>query len=476
MSAYNFFFRDQRNKILETTGGVPDEETKKSFEDIGRVIGQRWREIEPDELAKYQELAKEDAERYKVEMKVFYEEELAMMCSGNAKVASFAEDDKKPAAGQQLADQTQLMQLMQQGVSPSSIAPAAPVGAMAAVVHANTNQTAPNVMNVEQLGQLQNMLQNGNGTSPPGNFNKQDLLQEIISQRSAIQQRLVALLQESEMLRVKDRLLEQLLSSLTGVPGTGTNSSTSGVSGLNQTTQESFLQNGQLSSPPVFNNNFGNNAGLAQATMPSFGQFANQQQGMAADNTALLNQLMASQLQQQQFSTNTATPAAAATPSANQDTTTSEENSDQAAAANQNTSTPQPPTNMQALLAQNGTGGMNQAQSLTQNEAGGVNQAQALPQNGAGGMNQAQSLAQNGTGGMNQAQSLAQNGTGGMNQAQSSAQNGIGGINPAQFAAAFGFTGAPFNTNNSTQPPPDVAALIAQIMSSQQNQSKPQGN
>ena len=51
-----------------------------SFEEIGRMIGQRWRAIKEDELVKYKELAKRDSERYRDAMKTFYKEELALMC------------------------------------------------------------------------------------------------------------------------------------------------------------------------------------------------------------------------------------------------------------------------------------------------------------------------------------------------------------------------------------------------------------
>jgi hypothetical protein len=45
----NYFFRDQRNAILNSGGGTADGDVKKSFQDIGRLIGKRWREIQPGE-------------------------------------------------------------------------------------------------------------------------------------------------------------------------------------------------------------------------------------------------------------------------------------------------------------------------------------------------------------------------------------------------------------------------------------------
>ncbi|KAK1737334.1 hypothetical protein QTG54_012201 [Skeletonema marinoi] len=61
MSAYNFFFREERANILsESTKKTEEGEAAEptSFEDIGRIIGQRWRAIDPDELAKYKEMAR----------------------------------------------------------------------------------------------------------------------------------------------------------------------------------------------------------------------------------------------------------------------------------------------------------------------------------------------------------------------------------------------------------------------------------
>ena len=47
----NYFFRDQRNEIIQSSGGSDgDASKKKSFQDIGRIIGQRWREIQPAEV------------------------------------------------------------------------------------------------------------------------------------------------------------------------------------------------------------------------------------------------------------------------------------------------------------------------------------------------------------------------------------------------------------------------------------------
>jgi HMG (high mobility group) box len=104
LSAYNFFFKEEREKILRVVlaeditkvENDPDSEDylsddmlvrlrkpggKVSFEEMGKLIGQRWKKIEPDRLAKYSELASEDTERYKKEMQTYNGRQEAKMRS-----------------------------------------------------------------------------------------------------------------------------------------------------------------------------------------------------------------------------------------------------------------------------------------------------------------------------------------------------------------------------------------------------------
>jgi len=104
LSAYNFFFKEEREKILKVvqaedpekvdndpeSGDYIDEETLKrlrkeggkvSFEEMGKLIGQRWKQIDPDRLAKYSEMASEDTERYKKEMQTYNGRQEAKMRS-----------------------------------------------------------------------------------------------------------------------------------------------------------------------------------------------------------------------------------------------------------------------------------------------------------------------------------------------------------------------------------------------------------
>ena len=91
LSAYNFFFKEEREKILkvvlaedpakvendpqtedymspEQLAKLRKEGGKVSFEEMGKLIGQRWKNIDPDRLSHFADLATEDTERYKKEM------------------------------------------------------------------------------------------------------------------------------------------------------------------------------------------------------------------------------------------------------------------------------------------------------------------------------------------------------------------------------------------------------------------------
>jgi len=89
LSAYNYFFKEERVKILKAvlegdgTGATDpemDEEMMKklkkeggkvSFEEMGKLIGQRWKDISEERLAHYTSLAQSDTDRYKKEMEAW---------------------------------------------------------------------------------------------------------------------------------------------------------------------------------------------------------------------------------------------------------------------------------------------------------------------------------------------------------------------------------------------------------------------
>lgn len=131
LSAYNFFFKEEREKILKVVlAEDPDkvendpnsedyldedmlrrlrkEGGKVSFEEMGKLIGQRWKNIDPDRLTRFNELASEDTERYKKEMQGYNGRQEAKMRSEASKPpASFtgrqdmakAQDSRMPPGG-----------------------------------------------------------------------------------------------------------------------------------------------------------------------------------------------------------------------------------------------------------------------------------------------------------------------------------------------------------------------------------------
>jgi HMG (high mobility group) box len=125
LSAYNFFFKEEREKILkvvladdptkvendpesedylsdEMLGRLRKEGGKVSFEEMGKLIGQRWKNIDPDRLTRFSELASEDTDRYKKEMVDYNGRQEAKMRSEALKPpAAFAGREMKGADARQ---------------------------------------------------------------------------------------------------------------------------------------------------------------------------------------------------------------------------------------------------------------------------------------------------------------------------------------------------------------------------------------
>jgi len=91
LSAYNYFFKEERMKIIKAVNCEDEIYQKKidpdlneelilklrkdggkvSFEELGKLIGRRWKEIKSEPLAYCSLLAEGDKGRYKIEMKAF---------------------------------------------------------------------------------------------------------------------------------------------------------------------------------------------------------------------------------------------------------------------------------------------------------------------------------------------------------------------------------------------------------------------
>jgi len=86
LSAYNIFFREERERILaEIPGemeipshGQPQRRERKKkphgkigFQDLAKSVGQRWQQLTPEEMEAYKEKANAELVRYKKEMELF---------------------------------------------------------------------------------------------------------------------------------------------------------------------------------------------------------------------------------------------------------------------------------------------------------------------------------------------------------------------------------------------------------------------
>ena len=104
LSAYNIFFKTEREKILEQIPG--EAETKEndeftwpgkkrpphgkiSFEELAKTIGARWKSLDEEEMNQYKEKAKEDLARYAREMTAYEKKNNSTDSPGSIKV----EDD-----------------------------------------------------------------------------------------------------------------------------------------------------------------------------------------------------------------------------------------------------------------------------------------------------------------------------------------------------------------------------------------------
>mmetsp|Transcript_49001 Transcript_49001/g.118688 ORF Transcript_49001/g.118688 Transcript_49001/m.118688 type:complete len:878 (+) Transcript_49001:228-2861(+) len=78
LSAYNLYFRAEREKILAVQNEVGYTGQRIGFEGLGKIIGKQWRDLIPDDKKEYEELAEKDSERYRKEMEDYHERKRKM--------------------------------------------------------------------------------------------------------------------------------------------------------------------------------------------------------------------------------------------------------------------------------------------------------------------------------------------------------------------------------------------------------------
>ena len=94
LSAYNIFFKDERERLLETmkASSHSNPSEKLGFAAMARTVAVRWREVDPTQKAYYDHLASLDQRRYKIEMDKW-----------KAKKASIEAGESQPLLQQQQA-------------------------------------------------------------------------------------------------------------------------------------------------------------------------------------------------------------------------------------------------------------------------------------------------------------------------------------------------------------------------------------
>ncbi|KAG7347176.1 HMG high mobility group box-containing protein [Nitzschia inconspicua] len=73
LSAYNLFFQAQRPKIQAEREGGDENGPRIGFEELGKIIGKLWRDLDSAEKKVYEKLADKDGERYRKEMDAYNE-------------------------------------------------------------------------------------------------------------------------------------------------------------------------------------------------------------------------------------------------------------------------------------------------------------------------------------------------------------------------------------------------------------------
>lgn len=69
LSAYNFFFRDERVRWLSERGEEGPEKARELFSLMGKEIGLRWKQLSADQRSRYEQMAVQDRERYRQDKK-----------------------------------------------------------------------------------------------------------------------------------------------------------------------------------------------------------------------------------------------------------------------------------------------------------------------------------------------------------------------------------------------------------------------
>jgi len=104
--AYVFFTNEMRPLVMKQFPGI-------KFVEMGRILGERWRALTPDEKSRYENLAAEDKMRFQVEMQTY-----------NANQAAQQQQREQLVQQQQLMQQQPAMTLQAQHAAQAQLHPA----------------------------------------------------------------------------------------------------------------------------------------------------------------------------------------------------------------------------------------------------------------------------------------------------------------------------------------------------------------
>lgn len=129
LNAYNIFFREERKRWIDQRNGARQGDVTESttasafppFAQMGKIIGQKWKELPANEKLKFESLAKEDMQRYRKEVddyksKLIQETEKSAETLGKDTVSSawnyrssYSEDDAEVDSKPEASSRPQLI-------------------------------------------------------------------------------------------------------------------------------------------------------------------------------------------------------------------------------------------------------------------------------------------------------------------------------------------------------------------------------
>ena len=161
------------------------------FEDIGRIIGHCWRGIPSQEEGRFRAMAELDRERYRIAVGRYHKEELKLMCQGRLAEEAIRSEDV--TSGGVVVDAN---------------------NSSGGVVGGSGSGNDDQILNLllQHQHQASSATRNNNASSLSAAIPKEVVLQLLLNQKLAVQQRRARLAEELNALRIKAALLDEMLA------------------------------------------------------------------------------------------------------------------------------------------------------------------------------------------------------------------------------------------------------------------------